>query len=124
MRSPPGVTVGTGAVERIDSGGIQAELTSQIQEVGSAADRVILQGFVNSRTNDSIEVLGVTATIDMSTECRQADDTAYPGGCSALLTDLVDNQTIVKVRGAIGASYDSVTRTLTAEQVEVEIHDN
>ena len=104
--------------------GDEVSATVLEREAGSAADRIILQGFVNSRTNDSIDVLGVTAMIDMSTECRQADDTAYPGGCSAFLTDLVDNQTIVKVRGAIGASYDSVTRTLTAEQVEVEILDN
>lgn len=102
----------------------EVSATALERQAGDGSDRVILQGFVNSQAGDSIDVLGVTVVVDAATECQQADDSAYPGGCPALLTDLVDNQTIVKVRGANGASYDSGTRALTAEQVEIELPDN
>jgi len=80
--------------------------------------RMIIRGVAESKATSpslQVSVLGVTIALTGSTVCRNLDEVAYPGGCSAFVTDVSPGITTVKARGV---SFSSPT--LTADEIELE----
>ena len=99
-----------------DPSGNNVVLASEVKREDPPGDgRMIIRGIADSVAGQTVSVLGVDILITGSTQCRNLDDQAYSGGCSAFLTGLNQGLTTVKARGVSFAGG-----VLTAEEIELE----
>jgi hypothetical protein len=108
----------------VDSTGAARIIASRVERIDAiAADRHILQGFVEVKSGGALlTILGITLqTFPGTTEFLQADGTPFPGATpndrqANFFAAVVEGQTVVAARGTAG----SPTVLMTANEVRIQ----